>query len=213
MDAVTITANKREQVGSRASSSLRKEGFVPAVLYGHGEKSVHLAVPLKTLENTLRDNIRVMQVDVGGELDQVMVKDVQWDALGDQLLHIDLLRVRMDEVVSMTVSIEATGRAQGVEEGGILEMQRSEIRVQCLPGNIPAVIKFDVTELGLNESLHLSDLELPEGVTLDDDPEQVLISVVSRVEIAEEEAPVVEGDEAEVPGDKAEDEDQKEDKD
>ena len=183
---------------------------MPAVIYGHGKESVHLAVPLKTLENYLRENIRVMQVDIGGELDQVMVKDVQWDALGDDVLHIYLRRVRMDEVVSMTVSIEAEGRAKGVEDGGILEMQRSEIRVQCLPGNIPDAIRFDVTGLGLNESLHLRDLELPEGVTLDDDPEQVLISVVSRVEITEEEAPV-EGEEEEAPDDKVPDEDQKED--
>jgi large subunit ribosomal protein L25 len=215
MEAETIAAKRRDQVGSHDSKNLRKEGYLPAVLYGHGEESIPLAVQLSVLEYCLKRNVRVLKIDMGDAVDQAMVKDAQWDALGDRLLHIDLLRVRMDEVVSMNVRIEPVGRAKGVEEGGILETQRTEVQVSCLPSNIPEVIQFDVSGLGLNESVHAKDLELPEGVTLEEEPDQVLVSIVTKVEAVEEEAPAeeVEEGEEEAKEASAEGEEKKEDSD
>ena len=112
--------------------------------------------------------------------------------------------MRMDEVVSMAVALESTGRAKGVEEGGILEIQRTEINIQCLPGQIPSAITFDVSELNLHESIHIKDIQLPEGVTIDDDPEQVVASIVAKVEVPVEEEAPAEGEEGEVPEEGAE---------
>jgi large subunit ribosomal protein L25 len=199
METVTLSVKKRDKTGSRPTKVLRDQGMVPAVLYGHGEESVAFAIPLKTMEDCLKKNIRIMKLDFGDASDQALIKDFQWDTFGEDLLHIDLIRVRMDEVVSMSVSLESEGRAKGVEEGGILDMPRSSITVKCVPTNIPDVLVFNVSDLGIGDSLHIKDIVLPEGVELDDDPDQVVAAVAARVEIVEEEAEPVEGEEGEAP--------------
>lgn len=199
METVSLSVRKRDKAGTRASEALRKTGFIPAILYGHGEENISLALPMDELEVHLRHNVRILKLEYGDGSDQAMIKELHWDSLGDYLLHVDLLRVRMDEVVSMSVLLESKGRAKGIEEGGLLEVQRTDIHVKCLPGNIPDVIIYDVTELDLNESLHVKDITLPEGVELDDDPDQVVVSVTARVEVAEEAEAPAEGEEAEAP--------------
>lgn len=201
METVTIPVTKRDKVGSRPTKVLRNQGMVPAVLYGHGEESVSFAIPLKTMEDCLKKNIRIMKLDFGDASDQALIKDFQWDTFGEDLLHVDLIRVRMDEVVSMSVNLESEGRAKGVDEGGILDMQRSSITVKCVPMNIPDVLVINVSELDIGDSLHIKDIALPEGVELDDDPDQVIVAVAARVEIVEEEAEPVEGEEGEEPAD------------
>jgi large subunit ribosomal protein L25 len=211
MEQVKIRVERRENVGSRATKALRLKGYVPAVVYGHKAESISLAIPMKTAEDILRRHVRIMTIDFGDNTDQAMIKDLHWDALGEKLLHIDFLRVKMDEIVSMAVPLQSVGRAKGVEEGGILETLRSEVQIKCLPTQVPESITFDVSELDLHDSLHIKDLVLPEGVTIDDDPEQVVVSIVARVETVTEEPPAEEA-EGEAPSEEAKEEDQEEKK-
>jgi large subunit ribosomal protein L25 len=216
METTTIPVQRREKVGRRAAQHLRKEGYVLGVLYGHGEENIPLAMPLKTIEHSLKMNVRIIQLDFGDDTVQALIKDIQWDSLGDRLLHVDLLRVRMDEEVSMSIPLESQGRAKGIEEGGLLEVQRSELQIKCLPTKVPSTIIYDVSDLGVGESIHIKDIPLPDGVTLDEDPDQVVVSLVVKVEAPppEEEAPA-EGEEGEAPpeeGEQAEEKESKEDK-
>lgn len=195
METLTVPVKKREGVGTRSTIALRSEGFIPAVIYGQGGESVAIALPLEIVQDCLKRNIRILTLDLAGTQDAAMIKDLQWDSLGDHLLHVDFLRVRMDEEVSMSISLVPTGRAKGIEEGGILDISRNEITVKCLPTQIPDAIEFDVSDLAVGDSLSINDIVLPEGVTLDDDPDQNVASITARVEV-EEEAPA-EGEEGE----------------
>ncbi len=190
METISISVQKREKMGSRASRALRNEGYVPAILYGHGGESISIAIHMKTLRMHLQHNVRLFKLDFGDSFDQAVLKELQWDPFGDELEHIDLVRVRLDEVISMTVALSKTGTPVGVDdENGILEVQKAEIQIKCLPTEIPQEIVYNVTGLGLHDTLHVKDIEMPEGVTLDDDPDQVVATIVSRVEELE---PVVE---------------------
>ncbi|MBU0754559.1 MAG: 50S ribosomal protein L25, partial [Planctomycetes bacterium] len=160
-------------------------------------ESVAIALPFETIVDCLKRNIRILNLDLAGTQDPAIIKDLQWDGYGDNLMHVDLMRVRMDEEVSMSVSLASTGRAKGIDKGGILTISRNEVTLKCLPSKIPDVIEFDVSDLGVGDSLSIKDLILPEGVTLDDDPEQNVASVTARIaDIADEGPQGQEGEEA-----------------
>lgn len=194
METLNISVKKRDTVGSRASKALRMEGYVPAVMYGHGGDSVALAMPLKSIEKCLKNNIRIMKIDIEGDSQQALMKDLQWDTFGQEILHVDLIRVRMDEVISMSIALESKGRAKGIDAGGVLQVSQNSVPVKCLPTQIPDCIEYDVSELDVGDSLFYKDLVLPEGVELDDNPDNVVVSITARVEEAEEE-PTEEGEE------------------
>lgn len=209
MEQVTISVKKRDKSGSRDCKALRKQGLVPGILYGHGKESVSFSMDLRTLEEKLRHNVRVMTLDFGDGTDHAIIKDLQWDAFGDDLLHADFVRVSMDEIISMSVRLESSGRAKGIDEGGVLNVIRNDVQVKCKPNQIPEVIVYDVSDLGLKDSLSMKDLQMPEGVTLDEDPEQQIITIAARVETVEEEP--AEGEEGEEGAEGAEAKDSAED--
>jgi large subunit ribosomal protein L25 len=213
METLTVSVKKRNNVGTRATDQLRKEGMLPAVLYGHGEENIAFSLPYTTMEDCMRRNIRILKLDFGKKSDQVLIKDLQWDTFGNSLLHVDFMRVRMDEVVSMVVGVSSTGRAKGIDEGGSLDIGRNEITVKCLPTNIPDTLEFDVSDLGVGDVLHVKNLTLPEGVELDDDPEAVLASVTARVAEVIEEPVAEEGEEAPAEEGEPEEEGDKKEKD
>jgi len=181
METLTISVRKRDNVGSRATRSLRREDMIPAVLYGHGEESVAVALPLRTLEDALKRNVHVLFLDFGGDTQPAIIKSLQWDTFGLRMLHADLLRVRLEEEVSVNVPLKSKGRAKGVEAGGILAISRSEMAIRCLPTQIPDFIEFDVSGLEIGASLQIKDIPLPEGAKLDDEPDQVVATVTARV--------------------------------
>ncbi|MFH2002447.1 MAG: 50S ribosomal protein L25 [Planctomycetota bacterium] len=194
METLNISVKKRDSVGSRAAKALRQQGFVPVVLYGHGGESVPLAMPLKSVEQCLKHNVRVMTIEFEGESEQALIKDLQWDTFGELVLHLDLIRVRSDEVISMSVALESKGRAKGIDEGGQLQIGQNSVVLKCLPSQIPDFIEYDVSNLGIGESLFFKDLILPEGVSLDDNPDQVIVSLTARVETSESSAGDEEGE-------------------
>jgi large subunit ribosomal protein L25 len=207
-DTNKLELTAREPEGSRSARRLRREGRVPGVIYGHGDAPQHFSVDGRVLRNTLAHSGAILRVtlDDGAET-PVLVKDVQRHPVRGEAVHVDLLRVNMDEKIHTTVVVDLVGGdgAPGVVEGGVLSQETREINIEALPGDIPETIEYDASSMQINDTLTLGQLTPPQGVTLLDDPETVIASVTPpTVEPVEEEIET----ETEVVGDEAVDSDE-----
>jgi large subunit ribosomal protein L25 len=206
-DRPTLSVDEREERGSREARRLRRGGFVPGVLYGGGNgDAVSFKVNARELRHTLADGSALMDVTVaGGKARPVIVKDQQFHPVRDELLHIDLLEVRLDEKIQSTVAVELTGveESPGIKEGGVLEHVTRELNIEALPTDIPENITVDVSGMEVAATMHLHEITAPAGVTFLDDPEETLIAtVVVPTEIEEpeiEEETELVGEEGELP--------------
>jgi large subunit ribosomal protein L25 len=212
-ESTTLSLTARGPEGSRSARRLRREGFVPGVVYGGGEEPQHFAVDARTLRNTLAHAAQVIEVAIGGgATTNVLIKDVQRHPVRGEAVHIDLLRVRMDEVIHANVTLEFTGadEAPGVVEGGIFNQELRELAIEALPGDIPDSITYDVSALEMNATVTLDVLSAPAGVTLLDDADTVIATITPpTVEPVEEEIETeteVVGEEGEEPAAEGEDE-------
>ncbi len=188
--ADVLKVEKRGQTGSAATRRLRRSGSIPAVLYGHGEETQHLAIPATQVNAVARNHSKMVEL-AGDVKDTALVSEMQWDPLGIEVLHLDLIRVNLKEKVEVTVAIHVHGDPKGVREGGVFIENLHEVEVRCSAGAIPDHLGLNVNELHVGDSLQVSDLELPEGV-------EVLTpadTVVAHVE--EPRAELEEGEEAE----------------
>lgn len=191
-DNIDLRAREREGRGKNDARRLRAQGMVPAVLYGDGDggENMVLAVPTKVVDYTLQhlgDNA-LYDIKLGGRDDATArVVDVQRDPVSGRLVHVDFAPVNMRERIVVTVPLAVVGDSPGVEEGGVLQQVAYEVEVESLPGDIPQEVELDVSNLGLNENLTLTDVTLPEGVTLISDPEGIAVTVTPPTEITEEE--------------------------
>ena len=179
-DTTSLALTARTPEGSRSARRLRRQGLVPGVLYGGDGPPEHFAVDARVLRNTLAHSGAILEVSVdGGQGVPVLVKDLQRHPVRGDALHVDLLRVNMAETIHTTVTLELTGadEAPGVTEGGVLSQENREITVEALPGDIPDVIQVDVSHLNVNDTLTLSSITAPQGVTFVDDPETVLATI------------------------------------
>jgi large subunit ribosomal protein L25 len=202
MEMLQIEAKKRSDLGTRATKKLRGEGQLPCVLYGQGEECVSLVLSKLDVQTFFRQRGRIMHLNVEGVEERAILRDIQYDSMGNNIIHLDLLRIRLDQVISIRVPVSIIGVAKGVEEGGIMQILRNDIQVKCLPTQIPQAIDVNVAELGLQEALHLKDVHFPEGVELDEEPEYTVVSIVSKTvepepETDEEGEELGEGEEAE----------------
>ncbi len=204
MATLKITAEARESTGKGVARKLRQAGRVPAVLYGQGHDGVSLSLDsyeLNQLLSTAGARTSVLELEVRGSersgRQNVLIKEVQKHPYRDQILHMDLLEIAMDEVISVMVPLEITGTAKGVKmDGGILEMKRRELEIECLPHIIPDSIVIDVTHLEIGDTVHVEDVTVPEGVSIPHDVNFTLLTVVApAVEVEPEEE--VEGEEVE----------------
>src|ERR671927_853928 len=178
----TLSLTARGPGGSRSARRLRRDGAVPGVLYGGGDEPAHFSVDARTLRNTLAHSGAILQVSLdGGKESPVLVKDVQRHPVRGEVVHVDLLRVRMDEAIQTTVTLELTGAeaAPGVVEGGVLTQETRELNIEALPGDIPDSIVHDVSDLEMNATLTLSAVTAPRGVTLLDDPDETVIATIT----------------------------------
>jgi large subunit ribosomal protein L25 len=177
-NALSLTARSPE--GSRSARRLRREGLVPGVIYGGDSGPEHFAVDARILRNTLAHSGAILEVSVdGGAGSPVLVKDVQRHPVRGEAVHLDLLRVRMDQAIQATVTLELTGAdaAPGVVEGGVLSHEARELTIEALPGDIPDSIVHDVSGLEMNSTVTLAEVSVPSGVKLLDDPEMVVASI------------------------------------
>jgi large subunit ribosomal protein L25 len=171
-----ITAVKREKTGSL--NALRKQGQIPAILYGKGLDPVKLAVDYSEAQKHVHSN-GFVDLNVAGKTHRVMVRDIQKDPIQSSILHIDFLKVEMNEPLHVEVPVHLTGEAAGVKSGGILEQHLRLVEVKALPSDIPESIDVDVSHLQVGDSLLLKDIKMPDGVELlHFEPETTVATVV-----------------------------------
>jgi large subunit ribosomal protein L25 len=199
----TLKAAPRSDFGSRTSRRLRREGLVPGVVYSGGAESRAFQAPEREIRNVLGEGAALFDLEIeGGKAVPVVVKEQQHHPVRGSLQHIDLQEVRLDEAIQaeVTIELEGTDSAPGVKGGGVLEHVTREVTVEALPTEIPDRIVADVSAMEINDTLQLSALVVPEGVTLvADDPEEVTIATLSPPRVEEEPEPAVE-EEAELVG-------------
>jgi large subunit ribosomal protein L25 len=191
-DATTkLAVNSRVADGSRAARRLRRSGRVPGIVYGGGGESVSFDADARELRLALARSGAVLDLSVDGHsATPVVLKEAHRDPVRGETVHVDLLRVRLDEAIQAVVPLELTGTedAPGVKEGGVLEQITRELNVQALPTAIPESIVQDIGEMQIGETIVLTALSAPEGVTLLDDPETVLATLSPpRLQTEEEE--------------------------
>jgi large subunit ribosomal protein L25 len=176
----TLTLSARGPEGSRSARRLRREGLVPGVIYGGDDQPQHFAVDARILRSTLAHAGQIIEVAVDdGATTNVQIKDVQRHPVRGEAVHVDLLRVRMDQAIHATVALELHGadEAPGVVQGGVFNQELRELTIEALPGDIPDAITHDVSSLEMNETIALDVLTAPAGVTLLDDTETVIATI------------------------------------
>lgn len=185
-----VNANLRGdlQVGTRACRRMRKAGFVPAVLYGHKEAVTHLIVKPGEVLSAVKAGHKL--VDLKGEVNEsALVKKVQWDALGSDIIHVDFERVSATELVRTKVIVELKGDAAGVKAGGILHFITHELDIESPAGSIPEKIVVNVKDLQIDGEIFARDVTLPEGVRLAAHADDVVVSCAKPLGEEEEAAP------------------------
>lgn len=200
-----VNVETRTALGSRANKRLRDAGKLPGVVYGHKEAIIPVTLPKKDIVGHLNHGQHLFDLSIDGKSEKVLIKEVQYDHLGIEVIHVDFARVSLDEKVELTISLELKGEPKGEADGGVLQQIMNEIEVECLVTDIPDLIRVNVAEMNLNDVIHVRDLKLPAGVRALANGDQI---VVQLREIVEEEAEPVEGEtaEPEVIGKKKEDE-------
>jgi large subunit ribosomal protein L25 len=158
---------------------------VPAILYGHGEENVPLAVRGDVLLNAVRHGTRLVQLS-GSVEDQALIRDVQWDTYGLEVLHVDFARVSADERIHVRIALELKGEAPGIREGGTVEHLIHDVEIECPAGAIPEKLILSVNELHLNGEITLSDVKVPENVKVLMDPDTIVVHCFMQKEEAEE---------------------------
>lgn len=192
MAEVTLEVSKRETTGKEIAKKLRRDGKVPAVVYGAHRDPVAITVDRKSVSELIQKSehgVRsVFLLKMAGTDQQrhAMIKEITIDPLSRKMTHIDFVRVLMDEKVKVTIPVHLNGTAKGVKEGGVLDFQVRELHVECLPNAIPDSIEVDVAPLGGHEYYRVKDLIVPEGVKVLDDPERVVVGVTHlKAEVVE----------------------------
>lgn len=185
--AEALKVNRREKIGGGNNRRLRKQGQVPAILYGHGEANVNLAVDSLAVMNVIRHGGKLVKLE-GAVSEGAFIKSVQWDVYGKGLIHLDLLRVSESELVRTTVRVELKGTAVGLGEGGVIEHVVHELDIECPAGVVPEKLVVNVTELHLGKAIHAKEVPLPPGAKILSDEEAVVVHCVAPHVEAEEPA-------------------------
>ena len=204
----TLHGKKREASGTRACRLMRTQGEIPAVLYGHKEETLALQVSRDELDEALRRRARMFELVVGRKKDTVLLREVQYDALGDEIVHVDFMRIAMDETITLEVPILLKGKPK--VEHAVLQQTLGSLKIECLPAHIPDAIIVMAGDMELGQSIHVREITPPEGIKILADPEIIIATLTAAEEevvAAPAAAPAAEGEagaEPEVIGRKAE---------
>lgn len=209
MEQVTLRADTGRAGGSRPSRRLRREGNVPAIVYGRGMDPLSVAVDQRELYTVLHteagSNV-LITLEVGKDKHLTVAREIQRHPVRGEIIHLDFLRISMDEPIDAEVGIDFEGTPVGVrEEGGIVETVQATVMIKALPGAVPSSIAIDIAELGVGDSLKVADLPELEGVEYTANPEMTLVTVqlpqVVSLEPEVEEEELLEGEELEAAAD------------
>ncbi len=210
-----LNVETRVRTGKGGSRKVRQDGLVPAVVYGKGVEALNLRLDPKALQQAVATEAgwnTLLTLKGDGPFDGLVVilKDMQIDAIRRNPTHVDFLAIDLKKTLAVMVPVQPVGKAQGVVEGGTLQLIRHELEVYCLPTNIPTSIEIDVTALNVGEGIHIDEVSFPEGVESQHDVNFTVLTVVGRmaeeVEVDEEDEEGVEGVETEDVSEEAADE-------
>ena len=179
-----LDIENRDSVGKKATKEMRRAGMVPSTLYFKGEKPESIAVEKLKLYQALKSDQRIYEIELEGESQYVMVKAVQYHPVTDEILHLDFMRVRRSEKMTISVPLVLVGKPIGVTEGGILSQALNQIEISCFPTNVPEQIEVNIDDMELNSSISIAD------VSYDDD--EVDIISAEDINVASITAPVAE---------------------
>jgi large subunit ribosomal protein L25 len=209
MKELVLSAEPRSGRGTREAKRLRKTGRLPANVYGHGQENESISLDTKEFRRFFEEGHRVVTIQCGGKDELGVVKEVQYDALGSDLLHVDFTRISRDETISMEVPVAIIGVPKGLASGGVLDFPHKEVKIAGPAGSVPEHYELNVESLTVGDVIRAKDLAVPEGCEIVEDPEQVIVAIT-----AAREEPGAEGteepstDEPEVIGRKKEDEEE-----
>ena len=175
MSAEALVVEKRETTGTLRIRRLRKEGKVPAVLYGHGQENVNLSVDSRALAKMVDHGHYVVALS-GAVSETAMIKDVQWDAFGSEILHIDLARVDASEAIEVSLPLHVKGESPGAGLGGMVSQLSHELKISCPANMVPDFLDISIDDLQLDGHVTAGDVELPKGASLIGDPAETLIT-------------------------------------
>ena len=210
-----LEIENRKSVGKKATKLIRRAGKIPSVLYYKGKKPVSICIDKQILNQAIKSDQRIYEVEIDSESQYVMIKEAQYHPITDEIIHIDFMRVRRSEKMTISVPITLVGKPAGVTEGGILSQSMTQIEISCFPTNVPESIEVNVDHLDINSSVSVGD------VTVDDEDIEIIsasdLSIASVIPPAVEEEPVIAEEEAldeeAVDGESPDEEGEKADKD
>src|SRR3989339_189332 len=163
---LVLKADIREHIGSHSNKALRKKGLIPAIIYGHKQDAMPVSLDSHDFVEGLHHGYRVIEVDIKGKKQTVLIKDLQYDYLGKLVIHADLMRVDVTEKITIEVPIELKGMAIGTQHGGILETHADRIEIECLVTDMPESLAVIVKNMDIGSSMHAKDITLPANVKL-----------------------------------------------
>ena len=200
-EQIKLSATSRTEKGKGVAKRLRSEGKLPAVVYGHKTDPIALTIDSKQLlklivEGKSEHKLFGLSIEGNGKPIEkiVMIKELQIGPLKRNFLHVDFFEVAMDEEITLSLVIKLVGEAPGVEMGGMLQQVRRDIEIKCLPSQIPDTVEIDVSALNIGDSVHLNDIQLPEGIKVLDDADLTIATVLAPVVEKEVEPEEVEGE-------------------
>ncbi len=183
-----LKAEVREHTGSKAVKKVRRQGRIPAIVYGHKQEPVAISLDEHDFVEGLHHGHRILDVQVGSKKEKMIVKEVQYDYLGRSIIHVDMMRVDLTETIKVTVPIELKGNAAGTHEGGIIDEHVDRLEIEAKVTDIPETIIVSVKDVHVGDALHAGQIELPAGVKLAGSPETLLVTchLVAAAKTAEE---------------------------
>lgn len=204
MEILELTAKMRTSAGNSPSRALRREGNIPAILYGPGTESVPLSITSLDLERALKKasasqiifNMSVQNAQTGSRT--AMIKDLQIHPMSRKFLHVDFYEISKDRKITVDVPVVVKGKAKGIEAGGMLQIIRRDIEVLCLPFEVPESIQIDISDLDIGDSIHVKDLKVAGNIEIPADTNYTILTILSTK--SDEKVPGEESDEDVAPG-------------
>ena len=190
MDEITLNTQMRSDYGRKAAKEYRAAGLLPVNIYGLGKANLTVTIDRKEFSQIFMAGHRIFTLEVGEDKEQGVIKEVQYDALGSELLHVDFSRIDIHQKITLEVAIEVIGTVAN----GALYVPMKEIKVESLPAGFPSSITINVVEMKIGDVLRVSDLEAPEGCSFAEEPD-ALVAQVSAIEEEEAEVSAEEGEE------------------
>ncbi len=202
MKQIQLQVQPRNRTGKGGNRQLRSEGKIPAILYGLGQPAQNLKIDSRQFAistSKLGDDLVFFDLELDGKSNLAVVRELQRDPVTDQIIHIDMFRVDMEKPMDFMLPIHHTGQPKGIAEGGFLEQLQRLLHIRCAPNIVPGQVDLDISDLGVGDSLHVSDITLGDGIEILSTPTEVLLHVILP-RIVEEEVPAdaeegVEGEE------------------